>query len=898
MQLGFAPRAEAQPRDLSAVSRYVIDSSSSKTVEEIRALSDADWMHIDVEVGNFGFREEAFWFQVKIPACTKPNEARTLEISYPLLDSIEFWSFAGSQEIAHTKTGDMRPAGERPYAHLYFGFPLNCAQDTVYIKVETEGVMQVPLKLWPENEFIVHSYVKELPQIFYFGAMLMMALYNVFILLSARRVSYLFYVLHILAQVSFQAGISGVGFRYVWPNLPLVNQYIIDKSITLMVTFALAFGVSYLDIKEFAPRLYRYVVRLCAFLGVYFFASFTLPNYMALRISILWVAVGISLGLYMIGKNVHAGRHTKFWSFSWILLLLGAIALIVTKTGLIPRIPLMENSMQMASVMISVFLSYAMADQLNSLRFDLTQSNSKLERTLASIETIVQEKTDNIRTIMNTLQQGILTIRSEQLLIEPEYSQATSQILAQDKLDGLRFEKIFLERLGLGADIRKRAVSALKISLYEDPLCFDLNAAQLPREAEIVTEGGPRSLVIDWVPITKDGLIDRYLIAFRDVTELKILQSTQKKQSEMLSKLQEIVDSDVHILRKFLHQAEHIAQYNLHLSPEARIGDEELQALFVYVHTLKGESRSLGLLELAENCHQLEDIFDGMRVEGASWNPELIIAGIERVKVSLLSYLQIYQENIEHLISENDVLLDQSVLNRWKDKLNVLMVQGRVEQEALRPILKEIYNILYLSFDAYKVKLQLKIRRLAFELGLLEPELHIEGELLYLQPNVVELLDRCFIHIFQNALVHGIEPQAVRRQRGKSPVGRIRVAIARRGFFVSLLIEDDGAGVDVHKIRQKAITMGLIQAEQSLDTETIRTCILRSGFSSTDVVTSYAGRGFGLDAIRHFISESEGQFKLQFGPEKDGFRAMQLVIELPAELFPEVFWQQSASEVA
>lgn len=898
-QLSWALGTNGGSVDAFAFSQYYIDTSRQKSIEEIKALDAKAWTPVNVEAGNFGFQEQIFWFKVVIPACSYPLEARVLEVAYPLLDSIEFWSYANQIRQYHYKTGDNLPAHHRPYQHLHFGFPLSCDPGlTAYLRVSTEGIMQVPLKIWPEIAFITHSYRRELPQIFYLGAMLMMAVYNILILFTTRRMSYLFYVLHTISIVSFQAGLSGIGFRYVWPNSPLVNQFVIDKSITLMVLSALAFGASYLDFRKISPRLHRLVVRSCLLLFAYFMASFALPYHLSLRMSIAWVAYGISLGIYMIAKNLQKGRHTKFWSLTWLFLLVGAIALLVSRTGVVPRNTIMENSMQIASVLVSAFLSYALADQLNLLRFDLARSNTELEKTLESIETIVQEKTENIRTIMNTLQQGIVTVRSDKLLIEPEYSRATADILGHQALEGTRLEKVLLERLNLGTDVRLRAVSALQFSLHEDLISFELNAPQLPQEAQINTSRGIRDLVIDWVPILKDNLVDRYLVAFRDVTELKILQSAQKKQSEMLNKLQQIVDSDVHVLRKFLHQADHIAQYHLYLPAGILFAGEEMQSIFVYVHTLKGESRSLGLLELSEACHELEDIYDSMRSDPGSWNSEVMARGLDKVKSSLMSYKHIYQENIGHLITEDDVVIDQSILIRWKDKLNVLMVHDRREREALRPILQEIYNILYLSFDAYKVKLQVKIRRIALDLGLLEPELRVAGDILYLQPDLVELLDRCFIHIFQNSLVHGIEPQALRRERGKSPVGSISVAISRRPFFVRLTIEDDGAGIQVEKIRQKATALGFIQADQKLDTETIKTCILRSGFSSADAVTSHAGRGLGLDAIRHFVSEFEGQFNLQFGAEVNGHRSMQLLIDLPSHLFPEVPWQNTDESAA
>jgi chemosensory pili system protein ChpA (sensor histidine kinase/response regulator) len=114
-----------------------------------------------------------------------------------------------------------------------------------------------------------------------------------------------------------------------------------------------------------------------------------------------------------------------------------------------------------------------------------------------------------------------------------------------------------------------------------------------------------------------------------------------------------------------------------------------------------------------------------------------------------------------------------------------------------------------------------------------------------------------FEHMLRNSVVHGIESPEDRRRAGKPESGRIIVRLQREGAEVVIVVEDDGAGLNVAAIRAKARQMGLLAPDQSIDEEALQ-LILEPGFSTADRLTQQAGRGVGMDVVATEVKKLGG----------------------------------------
>lgn len=144
-------------------------------------------------------------------------------------------------------------------------------------------------------------------------------------------------------------------------------------------------------------------------------------------------------------------------------------------------------------------------------------------------------------------------------------------------------------------------------------------------------------------------------------------------------------------------------------------------------------------------------------------------------------------------------------------------------------------------------------------------KLEIEGGDTKLDKVIIERIAEPMIHLVRNAIDHGIEAPEERESLGKSEEGHIRIKAFQEGGSVVIEVSDDGRGIDVEKIRQKAIERGLYTEEElaQMSEEEILQIIFQAGFSTKDQATELSGRGVGMDVVANTVRELGGEVSIQ-----------------------------------
>ena len=146
-----------------------------------------------------------------------------------------------------------------------------------------------------------------------------------------------------------------------------------------------------------------------------------------------------------------------------------------------------------------------------------------------------------------------------------------------------------------------------------------------------------------------------------------------------------------------------------------------------------------------------------------------------------------------------------------------------------------------------------------------EVRLVTSGDQTEVDTAVVERLVDPLIHLVRNAVYHGIEPASIRASKGKSAAGTIYLHAVHRGNAVLIEVEDDGVGLDVEKIRVKAIERGLISPEvaRSMSESEVIKFIFVPGFSTADKIDNQAGRGVGMDVVKRAVESMNGHIDVE-----------------------------------
>ena len=144
----------------------------------------------------------------------------------------------------------------------------------------------------------------------------------------------------------------------------------------------------------------------------------------------------------------------------------------------------------------------------------------------------------------------------------------------------------------------------------------------------------------------------------------------------------------------------------------------------------------------------------------------------------------------------------------------------------------------------------------------------VEGEETELDKTVSEAISDPIMHLIRNSIDHGIENPEVRKERGKSDTGTLLLKAGYEGNNVKLVIRDDGNGIDLDRVKNKAITLGIVTQEQAdmLSKKDIIEFIFHSGFSTAAEITDVSGRGVGMDVVRNNIRKSSGSIFVDTNP--------------------------------
>ena len=173
---------------------------------------------------------------------------------------------------------------------------------------------------------------------------------------------------------------------------------------------------------------------------------------------------------------------------------------------------------------------------------------------------------------------------------------------------------------------------------------------------------------------------------------------------------------------------------------------------------------------------------------------------------------------------------------------------------------------------------------LARELGKEPPVVAIHDNGVLVRTQISGLLKNLFMHLFRNAVDHGIETPATRVEIGKAAVGRVELDVTIAGDRLKMVMRDDGQGMALDRIRQIAAERGLVEASASLSDEETAQLVFLPGFSTAEVVTEVSGRGVGMDAVKGFLAREGGDVSVRFlgARTASGHRPFEFVIVLPA----------------
>ena len=207
--------------------------------------------------------------------------------------------------------------------------------------------------------------------------------------------------------------------------------------------------------------------------------------------------------------------------------------------------------------------------------------------------------------------------------------------------------------------------------------------------------------------------------------------------------------------------------------------------------------------------------------------------------------------------SVNDVASVQRTLQRTVEATeDDLIAQARQTRELQRDLLRTRM----VEFEGISDRLYRVVRLASKETGK-QVRLDLLGGTIEMDRGMLDRMTPAFEHLLRNCVAHGVEGPEVRVRAGKEAAGLITVNLRQEGNDVSVEFSDDGAGLDLKRIREKAVSLGLLTADQSITDQDAVNLIFMPGFSTASQVTELSGRGIGMDVVRAEVNAVGGRIE-------------------------------------
>lgn len=392
------------------------DETGSFSLKEIQKK---EFRQNEDKVASFGFTHSVYWFKIAVePGKDAGLYKWWLHISYPILDKLDLYICDEKGALLDVKkSGKDRPFEMRELKDHHFSFQLDSTKkQTLYLRVDTQSSMQVPLSIQTSESIMYHTQHFLLLSGVYYGLFILILFYNLISFIYTRNKQYFLYLIFISSFILYQLSLDGTGIIYFWSEFEWMKSH---GSSTMMAVTTLAvilFSREFLKTKSYTPRIDRYlsilmvIVSMIAVLAP--FVEYGDVIAFIAAIAIILPPLLLVAGVIVYKKGFYPAR---LYVAGWSAFLFSNIIFAMNKLGWIGGFEFIEHAQQIGSALEMIFLSWALADLQK-------QSEREYIEKVNSLNTLLQDEVD----------ESLLQIRkNDQILIEKSRLAAMGEMIEQ-----------------------------------------------------------------------------------------------------------------------------------------------------------------------------------------------------------------------------------------------------------------------------------------------------------------------------------------------------------------------------------------------------------------------------------------------------------------------------------
>ena len=731
--------------------------------------------------------------------------------------------------------------------------------------------------------------------IFLIGALVIIGLYHLIIFLQRREDKTSLAFAFFCSVMALRETVMNRIFQNFGLGESLSGFEILTSLEYLTLPFSIMTGGVFIALTV-PGKLYSAFCKYVILVGGALLVAFTLVSDVLVFTRLLYIyqiyilvtsLIGIS---HLIVKSFQKDQGAQVMGLSLFVLLIGIANDIlyfnqVINTGSYSSFTFV-GFVLMQSGIISGKSAYAYK-QTKLLSANLQEKNKEITFFNQNLERLVDDKTREIKGLLDHIPQGVLTIEAEGL-IGKNFSAHLSEVLGHFDVAEKKFKDVIFAKSTMSADDQDQAWQAIFNAVGCDELGFILNSGKLPSEIAYTFGADAKILGSTWSPQVKDGIVESILVTLLDVTAEKKLEAEARKQQQEIAKISELIAVPESKAHNFFSTSAVLLQEIKEILDKGQdsLDEERIKLLFVNAHTVKGNARTLEFSELTEHIHLMENRYSQILRKQEDIDLSLLHDDIDRVLAVLNDYNHVNTTKLNRNAAGNFINIDRNLI----EKMFYLMkdyVNGRDPIEgSYKPafqsqgdiLAKLIFEDLTQVFEDYHER----VIKIANDTGREKPEIVFNVPSTVISSDQREVLDMTMIHLLRNAMDHGIEKKEDRIAKGKTPHGRLSIDVDISDDVLTMKVEDDGRGLPIASLREKGVKNRFLRSDSPLSE--IAETIFNSGTSTAESITQISGRGVGMDAVRHLLEKAGGSIEIILEEEKTkglGFFQFHFKIVLP-----------------
>jgi hypothetical protein len=323
------------------------DPGGKLTIDEVASPEFASrFVRSQVDVPNYGYTGSAYWARLQLRNEARLTDLWWLEVGFPAVEYVDLYTpLPGGQGFSLKQSGALRPASKRDlrYQHVILSLPLPAnSEQTVYLRFQTGSSMTLQLTLWSPSTFTTNTLPTQVLFGIFYGTLLAMLVYNLFLVFSLKEIDYFYLMLTIAALILNQADLEGFIHVYLFPGLyPWKESFQIITRVLVFIPIALFTG-SFLEIKTRLPKLQPVLIVLVTIgVGLVGISPFV-PFRVVASLTFVWfLPILVFACTASILTWINGPRHPAYYFIlAWIGVIIGVTVQAFVRFGILPSIGL------------------------------------------------------------------------------------------------------------------------------------------------------------------------------------------------------------------------------------------------------------------------------------------------------------------------------------------------------------------------------------------------------------------------------------------------------------------------------------------------------------------------------------------------------------------------------